>query len=57
MNQGLASILAALMAAAVVIAGTFWAKHSGAGDTMVVALDSIAAAAFLVFQQLLARRD
>jgi hypothetical protein len=57
MNRHTGSILAGLMAAAVMIAGTIWAKRSGvASDAMLICVDSVAGAAFLVFQRVLTGR-
>ena len=57
MSRRASSILAGVMTAAVMIAGTIWAKRSGAAsDAMLVCVDSIAGAAFLVFQRVLTGR-
>jgi len=57
MSRHAGSILAGVMAAGVMIAATIWAKRSGAAsDAMLVCVDSIAGAAFLVFQRVLTGR-
>jgi hypothetical protein len=57
MNRHAGGTLAGVMAAAVLIAGTIWAKRTGAAsDAMLICIDSIAGAAFLVFQRVLTGR-